>query len=123
MDMNENQTTETAEITEKIDKRKGKGNHNHHKRNVNYEGLTDEEKKKAITKSYYEAKGRLYYAKKNRIKNYDMTENDFKDCLTIEDMDLIVKQHLINSGLCEKMVDKLLSKSRRPNKLNNKKAD
>lgn len=86
----------------------GKGNHKNHKKNEAYEGLDDDAKKKAITKSYYERKGRLYYAKKNRSKKFNIEEALFNECKSIEEMDIIVKEQLINSGINENLVNQLI---------------
>lgn len=94
--------TETSQI------KSGKGNHKNHHKNQAYEGLDEEAKKKAITKAYYERKGRLYYAKKNRSKKFNIDEVLFKECKTIEEMDIIVKDQLIESGINADLVNQLI---------------
>jgi hypothetical protein len=93
------------------DKPKSKrGRHGNQKSNENYKGMTDEQKKKAITKAYYERKGKLSYAIKNRISKYGMDKEYFDNCKDIEEVNKKVAEYLLSKGFNEENVKRLINR-------------
>jgi len=87
-----------------------RGKHGNQKSNENYKGLTDEQKKKAITKAYYEKKGKLAYAIKNRCGKYGMEKSYFDKCENIDQINDKVAEYLLSKGFNEENVKRLINR-------------
>lgn len=93
-----------------------RGKHKNHKTNEAYVGLTDEAKRKAITRNYYDKKGKLIYAIKNRVSKYGMDKDLFKECKTIEEVNVKVGEYLLTKGFTEENVKRMINRPTNYNK-------
>ena len=93
-----------------------RGKHKNHKTNEAYVGLTDEAKRKAITRNYYDKKGKLIYAIKNRVSKYGMDKDLFKECKTIEEVNVKVGDYLLTKGFTEENVKRMINRPTNYNK-------
>jgi hypothetical protein len=95
-------------IEEKKSNRRGK--HSNHKTNENYKGMTEAEKRKAITKAYYDKKGKLSYAIKNRCGKYGMDKSYFDKCENIDQINEKVAEYLLSKGFNRENVKRLINR-------------
>ena len=93
-----------------------RGKHNNHKTNDAYIGLTDEAKRKAITRNYYDKKGKLIYAIKNRVSKYGMDKDLFNECKTIDEVNVKVGEYLLTKGFTEENVRRMINRPTNYNK-------
>lgn len=104
---------EPKPIQEQIieDKPKTKrGRHSNHKTNENYKGMNEADKRKAITKAYYEKKGKLSYAIKNRISKYGMEKEYFDKCENIDQINEKVAEYLLSKGFNSENVKRMINR-------------
>tara|TARA_R110000772_G_scaffold116_2_gene600 strand:- start:5654 stop:6055 length:402 start_codon:yes stop_codon:yes gene_type:complete len=76
--------------------------------NPAYDGLTGNERKKAIRKAYYTNKGKLYHGIKLRMDRFDMEKDQFVGCSSVEELNDKVKSHLESQGFSDKYVESLM---------------
>ena len=85
-------------------------------KNKEYIGLSETDKRKAIRQKTYATKGKLYHARRSRIKNFDMEKTAFDGCETITEMNQRVEDHLKSNGHSDKIVYQLMTFCRRYDK-------
>jgi len=76
--------------------------------NPKYIGMNKEEKDKAIKLNYYKnGKGQMYYAKRTRIKRYDIPKERFDNCKSIDELNKVVFQVLKERNYSDKIIEQL----------------
>lgn len=88
-------------------------------RNSSYEGMTEEERKKAIHLRHYKKYGKLYLAIRARCIKHDMKKEDFEGIENINDLNSVVVRVLKERGLDDKTIDQLLIKTKPNTKYSN----
>ena len=88
-------------------------------RNPLYEGMTIEERKKAIHLRQYKRFDKLYLAIRSRCIKHDIDKDEFKGIETINDLNSVVVRVLKERGLDDKTIDQLLIKTKPNTKYSN----
>ena len=88
-------------------------------RNPLYEGMTTEERKKAIHLRQYKRFGKLYLAIRTRCIKHDMKKEDFEGIDNLNDLNSVVVRVLKERGLDDKIIDQLLIKTKPNTKYSN----
>lgn len=68
------------EVRDEVNDKRGK--HNNHYYNKNYEGMSPKQKQKAITRNYYQNKGKLNFIKRKFTNKFHLEKDFFIDCKT-----------------------------------------